>query len=253
MSRNLQSEAEHYAIDPSPVNRERVVIEAIPFIHKIVSRLNLPSDPLASRQDLENVAMLGLLQSLDSYDADRGITFITFAYGRVRGALIDYLRSIDRLSRTRRVRLAEAQHATDVLQQQLGDEPTEEQTADYLGVTIKDYRASRQDAYQRYPLSLYSTVDVTGDQFLLETIPDAASQEAFDLLEQAMLAEKLQEVVKELPPRERDLLQYYFFEKMTQREIATLWNLSEVRISQIRKRTLRTLRERLTHSEALAA
>src|SRR5690554_63866 len=139
MARDLQRLAEQNASDPTPANREAVVLAAIPLVRSIIGRLSIPDHPLATREDLEDVAILGLLQALDGYDPARGTPFVSYSYGRIRGALVDYLRSIDALPRERRRRLAEAQRAIETLRQALGAEPSDSDVADYLGIAVSDY------------------------------------------------------------------------------------------------------------------
>jgi RNA polymerase sigma factor for flagellar operon FliA len=120
MAQDLQRLAVAFALDKTPANREAVVIAAVPLVRSVVGRLSIPDHPLASREDLENVGLLGLLQALEGFDPERGTPFVSYAYGRIRGALVDYLRSIDALPRERRRQLAQAQNAIDTLRQTLG-------------------------------------------------------------------------------------------------------------------------------------
>lgn len=117
MSQDLQSIAVQFVENPTAANRELVVLAAVPLVRSIVGRLNIPDHPLATREDLESVGQLGLLQALDGFDPERGTPFVSYAYGRVRGALVDYLRSIDALPRERRRLLASAHHIMDSLSQ----------------------------------------------------------------------------------------------------------------------------------------
>src|SRR5690625_7344818 len=111
MAQDLQSLAESHAAEPTPAHREAVVLAAVPLVRSIIGRLSIPDHPLASREDLEDVALLGLLQALDSYEPDRGTPFVSYSYGRIRGALVIYLRSLDAIPSDSRRRLAESQTA----------------------------------------------------------------------------------------------------------------------------------------------
>ena len=91
MSKDLQSVAVEYVASPSEKTRTAVVMAAIPLVRSIVGRLSIPDHPLATREDLESVGQLGLLQALEGFDPERGTPFVSYAYGRVRGALVDYL------------------------------------------------------------------------------------------------------------------------------------------------------------------
>lgn len=245
MGYDLQQLVEQYVADPSAANREAVVLAAVPLVRSIVGRLSVPDHPLASREDLENVGLMGLLQALDGYDPNRGTPFVSFAYGRIRGALIDYLRSIDALPRERRRKLAELQQAIDTLRQTLGGEPDDQDVADYMGISLQEYYALLTDAQRRFALSLQDTLGDDGDQSVLETIPNEEAQQQFEEIDRNSLIEYISKLIQRLPEREQNILALYYYENLTLREIAQLLGLTEARISQILGKTLLTLRTEL--------
>jgi RNA polymerase sigma factor for flagellar operon FliA len=253
MDHDLQLLAERHANDPSPANRDAVVRAAVPFVRSLVARIKVPYHPLASREDLENVGLLGLLQALDAYDPERKTPFVSYAYGRVRGALVDYLRSIDVLPRERRRRLAQAQQAAEALCQELGSEPKDRQVADHLDMSLSDYHRLLTDAQRRYTLSLHAPVGTENDQLVLEILPNEDAMAAFEQIDRASLHAYIATLIRELPEREQNILALYYYESLRLREIAQLMNLTEARISQILSKILRGLRTRLQSTEALAA
>lgn len=251
MAQDLQHLAELHAADPSPKNREAVIVAAIPLVRSIVGRLTIPDHPLVTYEDLENVGLLGLLQALDGYDPSRGTPFVSYAYGRVRGALVDYLRSIDALPRERRRQLAEAQQAIETLRQSLGEEPEDQDVAEYLGLSIVDYHSLLTDAQRRFALSLHDASGTDGEQSVVETLPNDDAQADYDRVDQESLSRYVASLIRKLPQREQTILALYYFENLTLREIAQLLNLTEARISQIIGKVLLTLRSRLSNSKAL--
>lgn len=253
MSQDLQQFAVQYCEDRSDGNREAVVVAAVPLVRSIVARLSIPDHPLAAREDLENVGLLGLLQALDGYDPKRGTPFVSYAYGRIRGALVDYLRSIDALPRERRRRLAQAHQAMDVLRQQIGGEPADMEVANHLGMTLVEYHTLLRDAQSRFALSLHAPVDREGEQTVLESIPNADTAEAFDLIDRTSLKDYIQTLINDLPEREQTIIALYYFENLTLREIAVLMDRTEARISQILGKVLRQLREHLARVQHRAA
>ncbi len=253
MAQDLQSLAESHAAEPTPAHREAVVLAAVPLVRSIIGRLSIPDHPLASREDLEDVALLGLLQALDSYEPDRGTPFVSYSYGRIRGALVDYLRSIDALPRERRRRLAEAQRAMETLRQSLGGEPSDEDVADYLGISVTEYHSLLCDAQSRYALSLHDGTGTDSDQTLIETIENHAAAEDFEQIDKESYFEYIVGLIQELPEREQTIVALYYYEDLTLREIASLLNLTEARISQILGKVLLTLRTQLNESRSMAA
>ncbi len=148
---DLQPLVERYFAHPTPANLEAVVLAARPLVHSLIEKLTIPDNLLAAREDLENIGVLGLLQALNKYDLEHGTPFISYAYGRVRGSVIDFLRSIDVFSDRRRRQFGLAQHALVVLRQQQGREPPDQDVADYLGLTLKRYHGLLTDSKGRFP------------------------------------------------------------------------------------------------------
>ena len=242
MTSSLQDTVERYVADPSPRNGRAVAVAALPFVRSLTRRVTLPDHPLATYRDLENAGMLGMLQALQTYDPGRGTPFASFSYGRIRGALVDFLRTIDCLSRDRRRRVAEAARTAEVLQQELGAEPRTQQIAERLGISARDVDRLRGDAQQRFALSLH---DSEGDHrpAPLDVLPCPDTEPADARAEHASLVGHLDVLLCRLADRERKIVEDYFYEGQTLREIAEGLGLTEARISQILSKTLRTLRE----------
>jgi len=245
MAQDLQSIAVQFVAEPTERHREAVVIAAIPLVRSIVGRLSIPDHPLATREDLESVGQLGLLQALDGFDPERGTPFVSYAYGRVRGALVDYLRSIDALPRERRRLLAEAHHTMDKLRQKIGGEPSDMEVAESMDMTLVEYHTLLRDAQCRFALSLHAPIDGEGDQTFIESIPNADTTRAFDDIDRESLKDYIKTLINELPEREQTILALYYFENLTLREIAGLMDRTEARISQILAKVLKTLRAQL--------
>ena len=248
MSTPLQAAAERYCDDPSAMNGRAVSIAALPLVRSMARRVTLPDHPLATYRDLENAGMLGMVQALQNYDAERGTSFASFSYGRIRGALIDFLRTIDTLSRDRRRRVAEASRCAEELQQELGSEPHAAQVADRLGVSVRDYDRLRTDAQQRFALSLFAESDSL--PVPIDTLPAEDSED--DPVERRSLYAYVESLLERLPEREQKIVHLYFQQGWTLREIAGDLQLTEARISQILSKTLRTLRSHMKRQRVAA-
>lgn len=254
MPYDLQPAAEAFCADPSPETRQAVAVAAMPLVRSMARRVMLPDHPLATREDLENAGMLGMLQALDTYNPERGTAFASFAYARIRGAFVDFLRTIDLLSRDRRRRVAEVQAATDELQQRLGMEPRAQQVAEELGLTVADYHGLMSDAQRRFTLSLH--VDGESEQrhgmAPIETIPHPTPIEDVERFERLSLFGYVERLMRRLPSREQRIVHLYYFENHTLREIAGELGLTEARISQILSKVLETLRGQLLATRTAA-
>ncbi len=254
MAYELQPAAVRHAADPSPANRQAVAVAAYPLVRSMARRIALPDHPLATREDLVNAGMFGMLQALDSYDAERGTSFASFAYARIRGSFIDFLRTIDLLSRDRRRRVAEAQLAADQLQQSLGTEPRAAQVAEHLGLSIGDYHGLLSDAQRRFTMSLHAEHSSERGRGIapLDTIAHPTPDEEHERYERLSLYGHVARLLEEFPEREQRIVSLYYFEDLTLREIAGQLGLTEARISQILSKMLRTLRGHLIATRTAA-
>ncbi len=253
MATPLQTLVEAYFADPTERNRSAIIGEGVHLVRSLVGRTSVPKNPLASKEDLESVGLIGLLQALEQYDVTRGTPFATFAYGRIRGALIDYLRSIDPLSRDQRRRLAEVQAGREILRQTMGGEPSDEDVADYLGLGESEYHELLAQAQRRFALSLHSILYEDAELTLIDLIADDEAEAHFEQIEFNSMVDYVQGMIKTIPEREQRILALYYHENLTLREIAELLSLTEARISQILGKTLLNLRTRLHEVRAKAA
>jgi len=255
MAYDLQQLAEAYAQEPTQANRDALVIASVPLVRSLVGKVTIPDHPLASREDLENAGLLGLLQAIDQYNPERKTPFASYVYGRVRGAIIDYLRSIDVLSRDSRRKVAEVQQAIEVLRQTMGAEPSDQDVADYLGLSLQEYHQILMDAQRRFALSLHAqhADEDAPTSPPLDTIPHPESEQMMEAIERQSLIDHITSLIRQLPEREQTILALYYFEDLTLREIASLLNLTEARISQILGKTLLKIRTSLQRNATRAA
>lgn len=244
-SSDLQPLIERYLADPSSRNREAAVLAGLPLVRSLVGKLRAPDHPLATWEDLEGTAIEGLLQALDTYDPDKGAQFITHAYRRIRGALVDYLRSLDVLSRDKRKRMNEVYRAMATLRQTMGDEPADRDVADFLGMPLTEYHALLSEAQLRFTLSLDAPVGDEDSGVLSDLVEDEESQDGFEAIERDSLKAQLKREIPCLPERQRTILGLYYFEGLTLKEIGLVIGVTDARISQILGQTMLVLRGRL--------
>lgn len=239
---DLQVLVERYLAQPSPAHREAAVLAGVPLVRSLVGKLPRPDHPLASAEDLESAGLVGLLEALDAYDAGRGVRFLSFAYLRVRGAIVDYLRSLDVLSADKRRQIHEAAEAAEALRQEHGAEPSDRDVADRMGLSVAAYDALLVEAQARFALSLDAPGwDDDGDA-LADRLEDAAGTDGFRAVEHAHTAALARRAIERLPSRSRAMLGLYYDEGLTLKEIGAVFKVSEARVSQILGKTLLALR-----------
>ena len=250
---DLQALVERYLADPTPAHREAAVLAGVPLVRSLLGKVSVPDHPLASLDDLEGAGLVGLVEALNGYDPDAGASFMTFAYLRVRGAIVDYLRSLDVLSNEKRRQAGAAVAAADALRQELGAEPTDREVADRLGIELGAYDRLMGEAQARFALSLDAP---TGDEdagALYELVADPFSQAGFDAAEQEDVLAAVRRAIGGLPSRTRAMLGMYYDDELTLREIGEVFKVSEARVSQILGRTMLALRACLQAEASPAA
>lgn len=246
MAHDLQAAVDRYLASPTPPHREAAVLAGLPLVHSIIGRIRIPDHPLATREDLEGSAIEGLLQALDSYDPDRGAQFVTHAYRRVRGAVVDALRALDVLSSAKRKRMNEVYRAAETLRQALGHEPSDDDVATFVGMSVRDYQDLLSEAQLRYTLSLDRPASDEPDAASVgDLVADEDGEAGFEAVEQDSLRAQLAREIPRLPERQRTILSLYYFENLTLKEIGSVLGVSDARISQILGQTMLTLRGRL--------
>ena len=197
-------------------------------------RARLPAH--VESEDLFNTGVLGLIDAIEKFIPDRGVKFRTYAEFRIRGAMLDYLRSQDWAPRSVRRREKEIARAVTLLEQRLGKPPTHEEIAAELGITIEKLRDIFNKARGLSLLSLNrskSDENEEEDAELGEFIPDAPEMAPPNLLENDEIKELLAKNIGSLPERERAVIELYYFGELTMREVGLKLGVTESRVRQL--------------------
>lgn len=248
---SIEQAAAAFVADPTQSRRDDVALSMEPVIRSIISKLHLPSDELARPEELYQVGIIAVLQSLDQFDTGSGARFVTFAYARIRGEIIDYLRRLDPLPRRRRAKVASLRAMEDRLSQTEGFRPGTFQVASAMGLTSDDVERIRHDALQRGRVSLFDSRE--DELSLVDVLEDGSCMESFDALEWADIRRHMDRASEALSDRDRTILELYFGEGLTQQEIGAVLGVTEARVSQIRHRALSRMALRIEPSLRQAA
>ena len=217
-----------------------------PLVKNIVERIamRLPRD--VSSDDLIHVGIIGVIDALEKFNEKRNVRFETYAKFRIRGAILDELRSRDTMPRSARNKSARLEEAFKVLSERLGVPPTGEDVADYLGISLDEYYRLLDDAKA---VSILSSDDLPPEYSeghagndLLEKIDQ---NNPFLLLENREIKRMLIDSIQSLPGNERLVLSLYYYEELTLKEIGEIMDLTESRICQIHSQSIMRLRGRL--------
>lgn len=198
-------------------------------------------------EELVSAGTVGLVQALETFEPERGLAFSTFALPRIRGAILDELRSWDWVPRSVRDRARVVSHKTAELRATLGREPSLAELAGSLGVEESVVRGWLEEAEgpQIIPFDAAAGSELSGARDLAETLSDPSVVEPIEALENDHDLAELREALAGLPKKDQTVLALFYYEDLTQRQVAQVLHVSESRISQIRSRALQRLRDRL--------
>ncbi|MDX2191757.1 MAG: FliA/WhiG family RNA polymerase sigma factor [Gemmatimonadales bacterium] len=204
--------------------------------------------PQMEVDDLVSAGTIGLVKALESFDRSRGLAFSTYAVRRIRGAILDDLRSRDWIPRSVRMKGRKLAAAMHELETRLGRQPDPREVATALGLELETYFQWKQQVEGGILVSFEGTGDPDGRNPLAveETLADPDAPIPGEALQQREEFAALRDAIGLLPEKERTVLALYYYEEMNLRQIAEVLHVTESRVSQIRTQALRRLRERLT-------
>jgi RNA polymerase sigma factor for flagellar operon FliA len=229
-----------------PSLREALILRYVPLVHFVLGRLGLSQKMGLEYEDLISQGLLGLIKAVDRYDPSHQTKFSTYASTRIRGHILDHLRSMDWLSRSARKRVREIQEATKELWETLRREPTEEELAEHLSLDIKELRKALQDS-SIVIVSLDTEMDLVGDYegSLHEIVEDQSLDKPLETIVEKELKGRLEEALTQLAEREQLLLSLYYYEGLTMKEIGTVLDISESRVCQLHAKAVMLLKATL--------
>ena len=227
--------------------REQLILEHIPLVRYLVGRMATKLPPHLDLQDLMSAAMIGLINAADRFDSARGVLFKTFAEQHVRGTILDELRSYDVLSRSMREKYKRLERELRQLEHLFGRNPTSEEVAESLQMSLEDYFGLLDDVHAFTFISLDDSWE--GDDgsplCLADVLCESEAKNPQQLVISKQLAEALGQAIDTLPEKERQAITLYYNEDLNLKEIGELLGLTESRISQIISQAMVRLRSRL--------
>ncbi|MBD3336067.1 MAG: FliA/WhiG family RNA polymerase sigma factor [Candidatus Eisenbacteria bacterium] len=240
---------------PAPPNlageqkrREEALRKYAPLVKYAVDKVAAGLPRTVDKEDLVSTAIIGLFDALEKYDPERGTKFETYAIWRIKGAVLDELRSLDWASRTIRRKARQVERVCRYLDQQLGRPASDEEVAVQMKMRLEDFHKLLDEIRGSMLLSLDSTVAVDDEhEFngLCDMIQDADAIDALEEIENGESRELLLRGVNSLSEQERLVLALYYYEEMTLKEIGETLSISESRVSQIHTKAVQRLRTRL--------
>jgi RNA polymerase sigma factor FliA len=236
-----------YRATGDPVARTQLLDRYLGLVHHVARQVAARVSDVVEVDDLVSAGALGLVQALESFDLSRGLAFSTYAMRRIRGAILDELRSRDWVPRSVRSKGRQMAAVVAQLEGQLGRAPEPQEVARALSIDLATYWHWREEIDGAVLVSLDGSVslDRAESSSLEETLADASAAIPGEGLGREETVATLRHAIGMLPPRERTVLALYYYEELNLRQIAEVLHVTESRVSQIRTQALKRLRERL--------
>ena len=213
-----------------PVSDEDI-IELLPMVNSIARRTVRYLRPPLSLDDLVSAGTVGLLKAARDFDASRQAEFKTYAYIRIKGAILDELRRASLLPSSVNRQIRDALRLTQEITQQTGTGPTDEQLADRLGLSVDEVYTLFENARAQHFVSLDGTAEEHPALGNLLAAADTAGPE--NRLQKAEMLQKLTEAMARLDERRLQIVVLYYHKHLTMKQIADLLEITESRVSQL--------------------
>jgi RNA polymerase sigma factor FliA len=222
---------------PAAVSPDDLVRETLPLVGHIVRDMAARVPGHVSRDELMSAGLLALAQAAQAYDPDRGVRFASYAATRIRGALVDELRSLDWASRSVRRQARQVEEARNRLAVTLGRVATDAEVAQAMGIGVAELAAHQDDLSRASVMSLEGFADG-----LPEDVLPTGGPTPLEVLEDREQIAYLHDAIEQLPERLKIVVRGYFFAERPMAEIAEELGVTDSRISQLRAEAVALLR-----------
>jgi RNA polymerase sigma factor for flagellar operon FliA len=238
-----------YKEDDDKRAREQLVLAFSPLVKYVAGRMSSGLPAHVEESDLISYGLLGLISAIERFDPGREIKFETFAMTRIKGSIIDELRSLDWVPRSVRARARQIEKANAKLEHQLHRAPTDQEVANELEMSIEEFQESLTRISNSSVVALdelWTLSDASGDQVsLLDTIQDPDAIDPSAAMDATEMKDRLADAIARLPEREKLVVALYYYENLTLREIGEVLGVTESRVSQLHTKAVLRLKSAL--------
>jgi RNA polymerase sigma factor for flagellar operon FliA len=227
--------------------RDGLILEHLPLAKFLVKRMAAHLPPHIDDNELMSAAVMGLISSAERFEPSRGVQFKTFAEQRIKGTILDELRSQDWLSRSVREKYKRLEREFAGLCQALGRDPSGEEVAAAMEVDLEEYYGILEDVHTFSFVSLNeSWEDDDGSLVtLLDMVADTTTPNAQAQMQYHQLVDTLAECIESLPEKERIVITLYYYEDLKLKDIGEVLGLTESRVSQLHSQAVVRLRSKM--------
>ena len=238
-----------YRDSGSKISKDKLLVEYAHLVKYVAARImvNLPKH--VDSNDLISAGIMGLIKAVETFEPERGFKFETYAGHKIRGAILDELRSLDWVPRSVRQKSRDLQRVFAKLENQLGRIPYDDEVCEEMGISLEEYEELLSEVTPTTILSLEESMPNRGSDSkeirLIDTIEDPGSENPLKEMGFAEVKNILKSVIAELPEKEKLVVALYHYEELTLKEIGVVLDITESRVSQIHSKAILKLRSRL--------
>ncbi len=235
---------ESYQKSPTPALREQIILEYVSLVKVVAGRLSMYLGYNVEYDDLVGYGIFGLIDAIDKYDAKKDVKFETYASLRIRGSILDHIRKMDWIPRTVRQRQKKLDEAVKRIEMRTGKNASDEELALEMGISEEELLVWQSQLKITNIVSLNEYVEQGS-----EPVMDAKNNSHFIQPEEKIEENELKKVLKEtlrfLTEKERKVIELYYYEELTLKEISKVLSVSESRISQLHTKALLKMRKKM--------
>ena len=229
--------------------RDALIVQYIYLIRSVVGRIKVTLPSTISVEDIAGYGVEGLINAIERFSIQRNTRFETYALIRIRGAILDRIRSEDFLPRSVRRKIKEIKVAQEHLKQEIGRMPTTTEVANYLGMDVE--KVNQILSEDTVMTSIYDRKGANDDSVeIIDTIQDTNKLNPQENMEEKNVKQELERALQRLPERERIIMVLYYQENMTLKEIGSTINMSESRVCQLHAQAIMKLKNILSGNRA---
>jgi RNA polymerase sigma factor for flagellar operon FliA len=229
--------------------RERLILHYSPLVKYVAGRVGVGLPPNIEQADLVSYGIFGLIDAIEKFDIERAIKFETYAISRIKGAIIDELRSIDWIPRSVRYKAREVEKAYAALEARLHRTPTEAEVAQELDIALEDLHHIFSQVSFVNVVALDELLTAGGEKgdklSLVDTLEDTKAEDPVQAFESEETKHLLAKAINTLPEREKIVVTLYYYEGLTLAEIGQVLGVTESRICQMHTKAVMQLRGKL--------
>lgn len=235
---------EDYQKKPTPELREKLIVEYAQLVKLVAGRLSMYLGHNVEFDDLVSYGIFGLIDAIDKFDMDKNVKFETYASLRIRGSILDQIRKMDWIPRTVRQRQRKIDDAMKAVEMRTGKAATDEELARELGLTGDELLNWQSQLKVTNVVSL-NEFEENGPEPVMDARGNSHFAQPEDVVAEEELKITLTEALDLLTEKERRVIELYYYEDLTLKEISRILEVSESRVSQLHTKALLKMRKRM--------